>query len=154
MATFRFELDPVLRQRRAAEERRQREVAVLERERLRLEGVIRGHQRGIDEERAAWRAGASVAPGAAIDVGMLRRQASASLGRTAAAQRAAIELAGVLKRLESARALLLKAAGERRAMELLRESRFEAWRRAQARAEAAAMDDLVVMRHGRTGGAG
>lgn len=150
MARFRFQLEPVLRQRRMEEEARQRDVAKLERERLALEGSIRDRQRAIEFERSAWResAGAGV-----VQVAALRQQAAAASGERGRAQRSAIELAGVLQRLKVARGALIEATARRRAIELLRESQYEDWRRGQAKVEAGENDDMVVMRHGRGGGA-
>jgi flagellar export protein FliJ len=64
----------------------------------------------------------------------------------ASAQRAVVRLAGVQKRLEMARLDLIAATAERRGVEVLRERRFEAWKREQDRREAAAMDEMAVMR--------
>lgn len=149
MARFRFELEPVLRQRVREEEQHQRTVAELERERLRLEGVIRGCRERMDAERDAWRASAA----GRVEMLGMKLQASAKASEQAAAQRAAIELAGVLKRLGDARAALLQATARRRGVELLKETRLEAWRAAARRAETREADDLAVMRHGAHGGA-
>ena len=58
------------------------------------------------------------------------------------AERIARDLGEVYKALESARAELAEAAAARRAIELLRERRYEAWRRKHARAEDAFIDEL------------
>ena len=67
------------------------------------------------------------------------------------AQRTVLELAGLLRRLESARAELLEAAKRRKAVELLKDRRFEEWRSDQNRRELAAVDELAVMAAGRRG---
>nr|MCU0689024.1 flagellar FliJ family protein [Phycisphaerales bacterium] len=64
-------------------------------------------------------------------------------------RRLAIEMAGVLKRVEIARAELLAATVARKAMETLRDKALAEWNREQAQREAAELDDLTLMRHGR-----
>ncbi|MEM1329316.1 MAG: hypothetical protein AAGG07_02015 [Planctomycetota bacterium] len=152
MARFRFELEPVLRQRKLAEREHQREVASLERERLTIEGTLRRWQGSIRQERADMRTAHEANEGR-MDLDAVRVQSHATLGMVMRAQRAAIELSGVMKRLDAARAQLAEAAAARKAIERLRERRLEAWRGAQKAAEAAALDELAVMRHGRAEGA-
>jgi flagellar FliJ protein len=140
MARFHFNLQAVLDHREMIEEQKQLSVAALERERTRLEDVIRGHQAGItrgkQDIRAALRAG---------DIRGVRLQTVASAAIVAVAQRAVLELAGLHRRLEAARADLLEATKRRKAVELLKERRLEEWRTDQNRRELAAVDELVVM---------
>ena len=84
----------------------------------------------------------------AADMRGVRFQAGAATRLIASAQRAVLELAGVHKRLEAARAVLLEATKRRKAVELLKERRFEEWQQEQARREAAATDEIAVMRAG------
>jgi flagellar export protein FliJ len=79
------------------------------------------------------------------DVRAVRLQSGAAVRLGMAAQRAVLELAGVHRRLEGARAELLEAAKRRKAVELLRERRYEEWRTDQNRRELAAVDELAVM---------
>lgn len=152
MARFTFQLEPVLRQRRRHEQDQQRIVAELERDRRRLEGRLRELQEAIagsaDDARAA------MAAGRALDVALLRRHVHARGGLERRAQTLAIELAGVLKRLEEARAELARRAAARRAVELLREQRLEAWKREQDRSQANQLDDLVQARLAGAGSGG
>jgi flagellar FliJ protein len=147
MARFRFNLQAVLDHREMIEEQKQLAVAALERERARLEGAIRGHQAGITQGkqdiRASLRAG---------DIRGVRLQTVASAAIVAAAQRAVLELAGLHRRLEAARADLLEATKRRKAVELLKERRLEEWRTEQNRRELAAVDELVVMSASRKDG--
>lgn len=171
MAGFVFELEAVLDQRLMVEQQKRLVVAALERERLSIEGVIRGCQRAITRERDDLRArlrtaqrdgrgetlrsdlGAAAAGGDGLDMRSVRLQAAASLQFVAKAQRAVLQLAGVCKRLDAARLELLGAATRRKAVELLRERRREEWRTEQARREDAALDELNVMRASRSGDA-
>lgn len=140
MARFRFTLQAVLQHREMIEEQKQRAVAVLEAERVRLEGVIRGYQEGIGREKHDMRA--ALARG---DIPAARMQSGASVRLAAAAQRAVLELAGVHRRLEAARAELLEATKRKKAVARLKERRLEEWKTQQARLELAAVDELAVM---------
>ena len=57
MARFVFSLEPVLKARRRSEETFQRDVAGIERERMRLEEILRGHQRNLVSNKDVLRAG-------------------------------------------------------------------------------------------------
>lgn len=141
MARFRFELEAVLQHRIRLEQEQQRVVAELETSRAALESAIRSCQDGLVRERAEMRAVL-----AANDIRGARFQAGAATRLVGSAQRAVLELAGVHKRLEGARAMLLEATKRRKAVELLKDRRFEEWRQLQAKREAEAIDEMAVMR--------
>ncbi|MCW5775127.1 MAG: flagellar FliJ family protein [Phycisphaeraceae bacterium] len=140
MATFVFKLQPVLVLREREERERQRAVAVLERERLRLESLIRECQRASRAERGVLRD--ALTDGGRVDLWAVRMQAAAAGELATRAARAAVELAGLTKRIEQARTLLIEATKRRRAMELLRERRYEEWRRSGAKAEFLLVDEI------------
>lgn len=142
MAKFRFELEALLRARRLAEQTRQREVAGIERERSILEDTLRRQQRMIEEGKASL-TGALVGM---IDAEALRLHAAATMQQLRQGQRIVLELAGVHRRFEAARTTLIEAARRRRAVELLRQRRFEQWCAAQDKAETDAIDELAVIR--------
>lgn len=144
MPRFTFPLQAVLEQRVRIEQDRQRIVAELELLRLKFEQQIRSCQRQIEAEQLGQRE--ALASG---DLLGARFQAAATLRLDAEAQRYVIELAGVHRRLESARAELLEAMKARKAVELLKERRFEDWRQQQARLEAAANDEISTMQAAR-----
>lgn len=150
MAAFKFEYEALLEIRRREERDRQVVVATLERERLAVEDRLRQCQNAIRAGREEMRAALGAGPSAraSLDFGAVRAQAAASFQLTVRAQRIAIQLAGATSRVESARAALLEASRRRRAIELLRERRYEAWKREQDKKEQAAIDELVVMRAG------
>ena len=81
---------------------------------------------------------------------VVRRQASTALDLVARAQQAVLRLAGVHKQLDVARLELLEATTRRKAVESLKDKRFEEWKAEQARKENAALDEWVVMRASRT----
>jgi flagellar FliJ protein len=143
VARFRFELQAVLDLRERVERDRQIVVAELEAQRVTLEDVIRQCQESLVQERATLRA---MLEGS--DLRAARQQYAVAGRLTTRAQRAVLELAGVHKRLEAARAALLEASRQRKAVELLRERRYEEWKHARDKAEAAALDELAVMRSG------
>lgn len=148
MARFIFELEPILKHRRAIERQKQLAVAQLESERTRLESEIRGFQAEITDIRADVRDALTrerVPESSGVDIAHVRRQASASLGLVARAQRVVLALAGVHARIDAARLELLAAAKDRRAMEILREQRHAAWLSEQNRRESAMLDELGVM---------
>lgn len=146
MRRFRFKLEPVLEQRRRVEEEEQRAVAEVERERLALEERIRAYARAITQEREDLRRQLMLGG----DLRAARLQANASLDLTNKANRAVLELAGVHKRLDAARLRLLEAMTRRKAMEVLRDRAEQDWRQELKRREAAELDEMMVMRHGRT----
>ena len=152
MARFVFELQAVLEQRCRTERDRQREVADLERRRLELEGRLRAVVRGMGQEQEELRrvlagtaGGEKAGPVVRLDaLGMaaVRRQAEASLRLVRAGDACGIELAGVRRQLDRARERLGEAVARRRAVELLRDRRYEEWKREQEKLEASEMDDL------------
>jgi len=144
MARFRFRLDTLLEARRRAERDRQIELAELERERLRLEDAIRSRYAAARAGREDLRR--ALTPGAPRTMASVRLQATASLSLETQTQRLAIELAGVLRRLEGARERLLEAARERQAVERLREKRRDSWLAQERRREAIEQDEIAGAR--------
>lgn len=145
MAKFVFELEAVLKQRLAVERARQRALATIERERVLLEESLRDCQATIKMEKESLRHVLTPA-GSGIDVRDVRMQAGASLLLVGKAQQIVLKIAGVMRRIEGARALLLEATTRRKAVETLRERRFEAWKADQRRREDAAIDEIAIMR--------
>ena len=141
MPRFRFALEGLLKARRADEQREQRAVADVERERLFLEDRLRRQQHAIASGRQSLRDSLV----GSVDAQMLRLHAASTIQQMRQGQRLALELAGVHRRLEAARQTLVEAARARRAIELLRERRFEQWKAALDKAEDAALDELAVI---------
>ncbi|MBM4108074.1 MAG: hypothetical protein FJ255_04590 [Phycisphaerae bacterium] len=156
MGGFEFDLQAVLDQRAIVERERQLRVAALEAERLRIEREIREHRQRIEAGREELRRalGAERAEAGSADLLAARREAAASLHLIAKAQQCVLKLAGVLARLDRARADLIRATVDRKAVEALRERRWTAWKSERDRRENAAVDEINVMRAARrTGGA-
>ncbi len=158
MPKFRFQLEPVLRQRLAVERQKQVALAGVERERLAIEArILEGHER-FAREREELRSilgprESTPSPGAtnAVSLRAASWQASASLAVLAETQRLTVALEKVNVRLAAARRELADAMTRRKAVELLKERRLEEFRAAQSRAENASLDELAVMRAGATG---
>lgn len=140
MPRFRFPLEGLLKARHAAEQQQQRAVAEIERERLAIEERLRRQQTDFAANRQELRD----ALVGTVNAHALRLHAASSIQQMRQAQRLVLELAGTHKRIESARAALIEAARARRAIELLRERRFEQWRAALDKTEATMLDELAV----------
>lgn len=153
MARFIFKLEPVLRQRKAVERQRQLALAEIERERLALEDQVRSIQDQIRSEKDLMREHLDprASGSRSVDLRGVRMQAGAQLRLVLSAQQAVVKLAGVHKRIEAARSELIEATKARRAVELLRERRYEQWLEEQRHKEAAMLDEIAVVRGGRPG---
>lgn len=141
MARFVFKLDAVLTQRCNEERDEQLAVAKIERSRLGLESSIRGIQGNISAERVELRLALR---SQRVEFSDIRRQAGAETALHRRAQRLVLELAGVHNRLDRARKKLVRASARRKAMERLKERRYEAWAEQLKRKEAAALDELNI----------
>lgn len=141
MAKFIFKLQPLLRARQRAEQTRQRAVAEVVREKLELEDQLRRRQEQITRGKQAL--GDRLV--GKLDVRLLRDQAGATMLYLRKARQLALELAGTHRRLEAAREELIEATRRRRAIELLRDRRFEQWKADLDKAETAALDELAVI---------
>ncbi len=145
MARFVFRLEPLLTARRHAEQGARRVVAVVERERIGLEDELRRYQQAIVSDKQQLRGSMT----GSLDMRSLRLTAGVTLHVIRKAQQVVLKLAGVSQRMESARTALLEAMTRRRAIELLREKRFDQWKVVQSKAETAALDELAVGRAAR-----
>ena len=154
MARFVFSLEAALEQRRRVERDRQLAVAKLERDRVAIEERVKAVQGRLTQERNDMRTmlGGPAGTGTRVAVTSIRLQATAGIHGIVELRTLAIELAGVLKRLETARAHLMAAAVARKAVEKLREQQLNRWKLEQAHKEAAELDDLTLMRAGHANG--
>lgn len=154
MPRFVFRLQALLEQRLRAEQEKQLVVAAFERQRLTLEGQIGACQQEIRSHKEDLRLllGGGRDEGAepcGVDTRTVRIQAAASLHAQARTRRLALQLAGLYKKLEAARRELQEAMTRRRAVELLKERQFQAWRREQNRRETLEVDEIATMRAAR-----
>lgn len=150
MPKFRFELEAVIKQRLAIERQKQLVLADLERMRLVLEDKLRGFQASITAEKNDLRdslGSANPSSGSSVDLSRVRMQANMSLHLVAKAQQTVFQLAALHRRLEAARKDLLAATTRRKAVEKLKERRYEKWRAEQASLEARVLDEIAVTGH-------
>ncbi len=150
MPRFVFRLQPVLDQREREERDKMLVVAELERARLALESRIRACQDSMSDERRTLAVVLGV--GQRVDVRAVKLQAGASLKHNFDAQRAVLELAGVHKQLEAARAELARASAKKKAVELLRDQQRNAFERELDRRETQELDEMSVMWYHRSEG--
>ncbi|QOV89908.1 flagellar export protein FliJ [Humisphaera borealis] len=140
MAQFKFSLQAVLRQRELIEQDRQRALAAVQRVYNELEAEL---HRMDEAARAATQDLRDNHLIGSISVEYL----AAHRRFTLAMQRKALNHAGrmsdVKKKVEAARAALIEAAKDRKAMEKLRDRRQEDWTEDQNRREAAATDEVA-----------
>lgn len=141
MARFVFKLDALLKARSRVEQQFQLPVAQIERERIKLEDKLRAKQTSLTGGKEELREQLS----GLIDVRSLRYRANMAQQIMRDAQKLVLELAGVHNRLFVARGKLIEAARSRRAIELVREKRYEQYKTDEAKAEIAAMDELAVI---------
>lgn len=135
---FRFPLETLLELRRREEDAARMAVA-------RLEGVRAAAEADLRRRRAELEAGRDGIRGALlgrVDLDAIRRDAASTIAVDRAARGAAVALAGLLRRIEEERGRLVEAARRRRAVELLKERRFEEWRRAESRRETDLLDEI------------
>ncbi|MFN7442451.1 MAG: flagellar export protein FliJ [bacterium] len=144
LAKFVFQLEAVIEQRKGIERQRQLALGRVQAQRLAVEAKVEAVRRRLDERRLDLRD--RLAPGRGVEIGAVRMQSASALFGLVELRRLAVELSGVLKRVEAARAELLRATVARKAVEHLRAKALAEWLREQARREGAELDDLVLMR--------
>ncbi len=141
-AVFHFGLDPVLRQRARDEDDKQRALAAVLRQQLGIENRLRIIQHDIDASKSSL--GSRL--GGTVDTNAIRAQASMTMALDLQARQFALELAEVYRKVQMARTHLLEASKCRKSMELLRERRFELWKRERDQRENREADDMTMMR--------
>ena len=139
MTRFTFKLEPLLKVRRAEERRHQVAVAEVANRIHALEEEIRRGQAQIAVARDELRSGLT----GTLHAHELRMHATAALQHLRRTQRLLPDLAANHRELEAVRADLVEAARRRRAIELLREQRYERWKGEQQKLENAALDELA-----------
>lgn len=140
MAQFQFKLETVLEQRRAIEDKCQRELAKVLRQRMILLDQLRLMQSNIVQSKADLR------DGLVGDVDMVRvaQFARYSGQTTVRAQAIVTRLATIERQAEMARQQLLESTQARKAIERLREKQYSKWKTEQDRREAALLDEMGV----------
>ncbi|HAI12112.1 MAG TPA: flagellar export protein FliJ [Phycisphaerales bacterium] len=145
MAKFAFKLDPVLRQRQMIEDQKQRELAQLMRKRMIFHNQLRSIQTELTDSKG------QLADGLIGEVDMTRvAQFARFSGQSQVrAQTIVRELAGLESRIVEAQKQLVEAMRQRKALDLLRDKQYKAWKRTQQRREASRLDDLATQAYTR-----
>ena len=143
MPKFTFKLEPVLQQRRRAEDEKQRDLAKLLRRSMILQNQLRQMQQTIRESKR--QLGGALA--GTVELDSVGRFARYSGHVTVRAHGIVMELAKLDKLIDLSRAQLLAAVRDRRAMELLRDREYRKWKKQQDRRENARLDELNVQRY-------
>lgn len=126
-----------------------KQVAEVERDRVEIEQEAAALAQTFHDEQDALRR--ELGGGAGVDLGRVRLQSNASLHGLRKRHELALRGAAMLKRLAAARRSLLEATTRRRAVELLRERRYQAWLAGERAKESREVDELVTARFGRPG---
>jgi flagellar protein FliJ len=145
MAKFQFRFNTLLKHRRRIEDQRQRTLAQHLRTRMILHDQIREMQDTIRDSKR------SMADGLIGKVDLTRVGQFARYSGHAAqrARQIVVKLAGLEKQVELARAELLDATKQRKALELLRDKDHAKWRYEQDRKETNELDELATSRYAR-----
>ncbi len=145
MAKFKFNLEPVLYQRRVEEEKCQRDLAKALRQQMILRDQLQQMQQTITGSRQALADGliGSVRLDQMMDFarysGQVRQRAMAFVTKLAATE----------KLIEAARARLMQATRARKALDVLRDRRYQEWQKEIQRREANQLDELAVQQYAR-----
>lgn len=143
MPKFQFELESLLLKRRSQERDRRRELAAALKQRMDLQDQLRQMQNTIVESKQELGQGLV----GTVDMDRVSGFARYSGQVTQRAHASVSQLAGIERRVEAARATLLEATRQRKALEKLREQRYTAWKRANERSEAERLDEIAIQQH-------
>ena len=140
MATFNFRFQSVLEHRRRIEDECQRELAQHLRTHMILEGQLQRMERQVRQSKHEL-ADALVGR---VDVQRVSDFARYSGHSAERARQLADRISQAKRQIDQARAKLLDATRQRKAMELLRSRHEQAWRKELRRREAMQMDELAT----------
>ena len=147
MRQFKFNLEPVLRQRQAEEDACQRDLAKTLRQRMIIEGQLRSMQQTITASKNELTDGLV----GAVDLDRVSHFARYSGQVRQRAMAFVTRLAAVEKQINAARRKLLDATHARRALELLRDKRYQLWKKEMDRKEAIELDEIAIQQYTRRG---
>lgn len=139
MAKFVFKLDGVLRQREHLERQRQRELAIVLAELAALENDLRAVEATQSSATTDLRENRLVGR---IDLAFLAAHRRFMLATQRKGMGIVQKIAMVQRKVDEARTALSEAAIGRKAIETLREKRFDQWRRDEAKKEADVLDEV------------
>ncbi len=141
MAKFTFNLEGVLTQREHIERQRQRDlaeaqgvVAKLEQQLKGVEGTQSDALRDLRENRLV----------GSIDLAFLAAHRRFMLATQKKGMDIVQQIANAQRTVDTARAALIEAAKQRKAIEILRDKRHELWKQEQAKKEMDALDEASM----------
>jgi flagellar protein FliJ len=141
MAKFVFQLEGILRQRKNAEQQKQREMAAIaaivaayEAELRKVDAEVRASEQDLRDNRLLGK----------LDLPFLAAHRRFSFAMQRKAVNIAQQMATVRKQLDEARRILVDAAKARKVIEKLRENQFTNWRQDMARRETAQLDEVAM----------
>jgi flagellar FliJ protein len=138
MATFTFNLGGVLRHREFVEKERQRELATAQGELAVLEAELHALDETAQNATNDLRTNRLVGR---VDLAFLAAHRRFAIAMQRKALGVAQKIAVARQDVNQKRAALAEAAKDRKAIEKLREKRFEQWRLEQSKKEADALDE-------------
>lgn len=150
MALFHFKFDLVLRQRQMEEDRCQRELAKVLRQRMIFQTQLRQMQETITTSKRGLASGLI----GRVDLAQVASFARYSGQVAQRAQQLVLRLATLEKQIEQARQQLLRATRARQALELLRQRQYDRWRLEQERRERIELDEIAAQQFLRQGALG
>lgn len=145
MARFQFKYEAVLKQRQAAEDQAQRELA----RHLRHRGILRDRLARMQQDvrEAKQQLGDGLV--GRVDLERIRDFARYSGQVTLEAQQAVGELARIEQRIATARHTLTEAMRRRKAIQTLRDKHYRRWLAEQRRKETIELDEMAAQRYAR-----
>ncbi|MEM1355200.1 MAG: flagellar export protein FliJ [Planctomycetota bacterium] len=145
MSQFVFRYQSVLKQRIDAERREQKQLARLMHQRNGMVDSLREMQTTISQSKRD-AAGGLVGK---VDLDAIAGIARYSARCAAQGHGLVRQLAALETQVEQAKSTLLEATKQRKALELLRDRQYEAWRLEQRRMEAKRLDEQTTQAHAR-----
>jgi len=141
MARFVFNLEGVLTQREHIERQRQRDLAEAQGVAARLEMELKGVEGTQSDALRDLRDNRLVGT---IDLPFLAAHRRFMLATQKKGMDIVQKIANAQRTVDTARAALMDAAKQRKAIEILRDKRYELWKKEQARKETDALDEASM----------
>jgi flagellar FliJ protein len=141
VARFVFQLEGVLRHRERLEKERQRDLAIVQAEMMRLEDELKALNQQVRQSTMDVRENHLVGR---LDMSYLAAHRRYMLGMQRKALALAQRMAGQQRQVEEAQKALMEASKQRKIMEKLKERRQRNWAAAMALREAGALDELTT----------
>ncbi len=140
MPRFKFRFTSLLKHRRRIEQDRRRQLAT----HLRTQMILRNQLRTMQASITASKREAAELLVGKVDVEAISRMGMHASHTQLSGQRIVQKLANLERDIHQSRASLLDATRQRKALELLRQKHFDAWKLEQQRKDMKELDDLAT----------